>query len=189
MVGERRPPGVEHGGETDPGTEMLRVGRDREERVSGRPEQQVVDHGLVLERRGGDRGREREDDVIVRHRQQVGLPLFQPGPRGLALALGAMAVAAGVVGDPDVVAALAACDMAAERRRATRSDRRHDLELAAAQVPAMARDIRVAMGSEDIRDLQVRPRHERRGFYGCGGGASSASGLVTSRIAFRATRV
>jgi hypothetical protein len=56
-------------------------------------------------------------------------------------------------------------------------------------VPAMARHVSIAMLVQDIRDLQVRPRHDGRGFYGGGGGASSASGLVTSRIAFRATRV
>src|ERR671912_2860683 len=53
-------------------------------------------------------------------------------------------------------------DMAAERRRAAGPDRRDDLELAAAQVPAMAVHVSIAMGSEDIRDLQVRPRHEGR---------------------------
>lgn len=52
--------------------------------------------------------RQGEDDVVVRHWQQVGLPLLQPGPRPLALALGAVPIAAGVVGDGGVVAALAA---------------------------------------------------------------------------------
>ena len=45
-----------------------------------------------------------------------------------------MAVTAGVVGDPDVAAVLAALDMAAELRRAAGLDRRHDHQLAQADV-------------------------------------------------------
>jgi hypothetical protein len=55
---------------------------------------------------------------------------------------------------------------------------------------AMARHIGVAMRGENIRDLQVRPRHATgAAVYRGDGGANSASGLVTSRIIFRATRV
>ena len=70
------------------------IGRDRQHRLGRRVEQQVVDHGLVVERDVGDLGRQREDDVEVADRQQVGLALGQPGARGGALALGAMPVAA-----------------------------------------------------------------------------------------------
>jgi hypothetical protein len=56
-------------------------------------------------------------------------------------------------------------------------------------MPAMARDEDIAIRGKHIRDLQVRPRHDGRGVYEGGGGASSASGLVTARIALRATRV
>ena len=124
VVGERRSPGVQHGGEADPGAEVPRVGRDREERVGSCAEQQVVDHGLVLECQGRDRRRQGEHDVIVGHGQR---------------------------------------DMAAERRRAAGPDRTHDLELAAAQVPAIMRDVGVTIRVQDFRDLQLRPRHERRG--------------------------
>src|SRR5208283_1337197 len=58
MVGERRAPGVQHGGEADARAEMLRVGGDRGQRLGGGPEQEVVDGGLVLERDGADRGRQ-----------------------------------------------------------------------------------------------------------------------------------
>jgi len=61
-----------------------------------------------------------------------------------------------------MIAGLAARDMTAERCRAASLDRRHDLELAAAQMPAMARHIGLAMRGEDVRDLQVRPRHEHK---------------------------
>ena len=53
----------------------------------GGPEQQVVDDRLVLPGDVGDLGRQREDDVEIADRQQVGLALGEPGSRGGALAL------------------------------------------------------------------------------------------------------
>ena len=50
MMGERRAPGVEDGGQADARAQMLRVGGDREQRLGGGSEQEVVDGGLVLER-------------------------------------------------------------------------------------------------------------------------------------------
>jgi hypothetical protein len=50
---------VEHGGDADARAEMLRIGGDRQHRLRRRPEQQVVDERLVLERDVGDLGRQR----------------------------------------------------------------------------------------------------------------------------------
>ena len=95
MVGQRRAPGVQHGGEADARAQMLRVGGDGGQRLRGGPEQEVVDGGLVLERDGADRRRQGEDDVVVGNRQQLGLAVFEPLPRRGRLALRAVAVAAG----------------------------------------------------------------------------------------------
>ena len=119
MVGERRAPGVQHGGEADARAEMLRVGGDRGQRLRGGPEQEVVDGSLVLERDGADRGRQGEDDVIVGNRQELRLAVFEPSPRGGRLALRAVTIPAGVVCDALVRAVLAALDVAAERGCAT----------------------------------------------------------------------
>ena len=78
MMGERRAPGVQHGGDADAGAEMLGIGRDREHGLGRRLEQQVVDHGLVLIGDVSNGRRQREDDVIVRHRQQLGFAFGQP---------------------------------------------------------------------------------------------------------------
>ena len=43
-------PGVQHAEEADLRTEMLGIGGDGAQRLRRRPEQDVVDHGLVLER-------------------------------------------------------------------------------------------------------------------------------------------
>ena len=50
MMGQRRAPGVQHGGEADAGAEMLGIGGDGRQRLGRRLEQQIVDGGLVLER-------------------------------------------------------------------------------------------------------------------------------------------
>ena len=54
VVGQRRSPGVQHGGDADPGAEMLRVRRNPQHGLGRRLEQQVVDDGLVLERDVGN---------------------------------------------------------------------------------------------------------------------------------------
>src|SRR5271169_7066057 len=106
---------------------MLGIGGDREQRLGGGLEQQAVHGGLVVERQGADRRRQGEDDVIVGNLQKLGLAFREPLPRRRALALRAVAVAAGVVGDAFVRAVLAALDVAAERGGAAGLDRRHDL--------------------------------------------------------------
>jgi hypothetical protein len=113
MMGERRAPGVQHGGEADAGSEMLGVGGDGGQRLGGGPEQEIVDRSLVLERDGSDRSRQGEDDMAVRSRQKLHLAVFEPLPRRRALTLRAVPVAAGVVGDAFVRTVLAALDMSA----------------------------------------------------------------------------
>src|SRR5215471_17234465 len=54
VVGHCRAPAMEHGGGADACAEMLGIGGDREQRLSGRSEQEVVDHGLVLVSDRGD---------------------------------------------------------------------------------------------------------------------------------------
>jgi hypothetical protein len=78
---------VQHGDEADLGTQVPGIGGDGLERRGGGPEQDVVDHALVLQGDGGDRFGDGEDDVEIGHRQQVGLARLEPfGPRqGLAL--------------------------------------------------------------------------------------------------------
>ena len=118
---------MEHSSEADAGPKVLGIGGDGEQRLGRRAEQQVVDHRLVLVGDRGDLGRQREDQVEVADRQQIGLAGSEPVLRRRTLALGAMAVAAGVVGDTAVAAILAALDMTAEGRRAAVLDGRHHL--------------------------------------------------------------
>ena len=145
---------MEHGGDADPCAQVAGIGGDRQHRLGGCAEQQVIDDSLVVEGDLGDLGRQGEDDVEVSDRQQVGLALGQPRARGGALALGAVPVAAAVVGDPPVAAVLAGLDMTAQGCGAAMLDRRHDLELMKAQVPGMGGPISGAGSAEDIGDLE-----------------------------------
>ena len=74
------PPTVKHGEETDLGSQMLGVGRDGSSGFGRGPEENAVDHLLVLV---GDRGnlfRHGEDDMEVRDSREVRLG----GPRSTA---------------------------------------------------------------------------------------------------------
>lgn len=94
-------PGMEHGEEADLGAEMLGIGGDGAQRLGCGPQQDGVDRLLVVEGNLGDLCRQREHDMEVRHRQQLGLPRRQPVFAGLALALRAVPVAARVIGAAD----------------------------------------------------------------------------------------
>ena len=72
-MGHRRAPGVEHGGGANASTEVLGVRCNRQQRLGRGAKQQVVDHCLVVVGDWGDLGRQREDQVEVADRQQIGL--------------------------------------------------------------------------------------------------------------------
>lgn len=129
MMRHRRSPCVKYGGDADACAEMFWIGGNREHGLRCRLEQQVVDESLVLEGDVGDLGRQREDDVEVANRQEIGLAFGEPGPRNSALALRTVPVAAGVIGDPPLAAVLAGFDMPAKGCSAAVLDRRHDLQL------------------------------------------------------------
>ena len=113
---------MEHGGEADPGSQMLGIGGDREHGVGRGLEQQIVDDGLVLIGDAGDRCRQREHHMEIGHRQQLGFAFGEPLFGGGALTLGAMPVAAGIVGDDGVRTVLAPRHMTAERHCAAAFD-------------------------------------------------------------------
>jgi hypothetical protein len=146
---------VQHHGEADAGAQVLGIGGNRQQGLGRGLEQNVVDHGLVLIGNIGDGHRQREHHVIVRHRQQFGLARSQLFLRCRTLALRAMPVTAGVIGNVRVRARLAARHMPAESRRATALDRRHDLQLAEAHRAGVGLAPRWSMVAEDLRDLQA----------------------------------
>jgi len=170
VVGERRAPGVQHGGEADARAQMLGIGGDGHQRLGGGPEHQVVDGGLVGEGHRAKRRRQSEDDVIIGNGQQFGLAFGEPSLGCGGLTLRAVAIAAGVVDDARMRAVFAALDVSAERGGAASLDRRHDLQLAKADMACVGDAPRRAMGAKDVGDLQRRPRHAALSQAGGDGG-------------------
>ena len=72
-------------------------------------------------------------------------------PGSCSLALGAMPVAAGIIGNVLMSTLLAARDMTAERGGAAARNRRHHLELTEAHVASVGRAPDRAVGAEDVR--------------------------------------
>lgn len=157
---------MQHGGDADSGAEMLGIGRDCQHGLGRDLEQEIVDHRLVLVGDIGDGSRQREHQVEVGHRQQLGRALGEPPLGGCALAFWAVPVAAGIVADGRVGAVLAARDMPAEGCGAAALDRRHHLQLVEAEMAGVGLTPRPSMPAEDIRDLQNRARHARRALGG-----------------------
>jgi hypothetical protein len=144
--------GVQRG--ADARAQVLGVCSDGQQYLCGHVEQQAVDHGLVLVRDVGDGRRQREDDVVILHRQQIGLAGVEPALGRTALALRAVPVTAGVVGHLVHAATTATQDMATQRRAAALLDGRHHLELTQAQVAALRGAPAGPVRAEDVGDLQ-----------------------------------
>ena len=125
-------PGVQHRQDAQlMRAQVAGVGGDLAERLMGRFEQQAVEQALVLQRQGSDLAGQREDQMEVGDRQQFGGPLLQPLGAGQRLALGAMPIAARVIGDRAVVAAVAGRDVTAQGGGAAALDGPRDAPLLA----------------------------------------------------------
>jgi hypothetical protein len=98
-------PGVQDAEETDLGAEVFWVGGDFDQCFGATAEKQAVEHFLVLQGERRQLVRESEDDVGIARRQQFGATRGQPSLACLALALRAVPVAAGIVGDGAMAAA------------------------------------------------------------------------------------
>ena len=156
-------------GDGDAGVQVSRVRHDG----SGLAQPRELDDGVVRTELAGLLGDPTLEVVLVRmtvpvrrdlrhahavddQQHQVGLAGGQPLLGDGALTFWAVPIAAGVVRDPAVAAALAALDVSAERGGAAVLDGRHDLELAETEVSGLCVTPRRPVGAEDIRDLQGR---------------------------------
>ena len=149
-------PCMQYGGEADLSSQMFGISGDRHEGPRGGFEQKPIDRRLVLIGDCADFGGQREYDVIIGRGQEVRLPRRQPSLRSPPLALGTMAVAAGIIGDTRMSAGLATLDVTAERRCATNLNRRHDAALGKAQMASVGHAPCLAVATEDIRHFQLR---------------------------------
>ena len=163
MMGEGLPPCVQDRDHAGLGAEMFWVGSDDADRLGSRLEQDVVDECLVLESDRRDWRRHGEDNMEIGNGQQFGAAICKPLEARQTLALRAMPIAAGTLGDADLAAILAPLDMTAERRRSACLDRGHDLALIEGEPVALRSAKRVAVAAKNVRHLQLRT-HARRLF-------------------------
>ncbi len=133
---------------------------------------------------------EREDHVEVFDGQKVFDTSLHPFPCRSTLALRAMPVAAGIIGDVLVATLGASRHMPAEGGGPASFDRRHHLELRQVQVSGMVLAIVWPMGAEDLRTSSLG-RGMRRACQPVSPFRRTrrSSGLVTSRIVLVATLV
>ncbi len=148
-------------GQADACAQMLGIGGDGEQGLTGGLEQDVIDHGLVVIGDIADGSRQGEHDMVVLDGQQIGLAGLEPALGGTALAFWTVPVTTGVVSDLGLVTVVAAQHMSAQRGAAAAFNGRHDLELTQAQVTRPGLTPCRPKVAEDIRDFQRRPGHTR----------------------------
>jgi hypothetical protein len=106
-------PGVEHHGHAEPRAEPRGIAPEGEERPAGGAEQEGEQPLAVVQDERAQRSRQREDDVKVWDRQELGQAGIEPPRFPEGLAFRAVAVAARVVRRPRVAAVVADVEVAA----------------------------------------------------------------------------
>ena len=143
-------------------------------------EQQVVDHGLVLQCEPGDSFGQGEVEVEIDDRQELCLASPYPAGLGQRLALGAMAVAAGVVGGAleAAVGIVTALEMASQSRGATQDQGSQHGLLHQRQGGPIDFEEGGAKTAHHFGDFQNRFGHQAPPGQERGAGGSESSGLV-----------
>src|SRR5688572_30765512 len=108
------PPRVENAQDPDLGAEMSGIGRDLAERCRARLEEPGVQAGAVPIAERQQRMRQREDDMHIRHVEELPLARVEPALPRLRLALGAVTVPTRVIRDGLMPAGVTPIEMPAE---------------------------------------------------------------------------
>ena len=124
------PPGMQDAQEADLRTEVCGIGRDLDQRCGAGFEQELEENSLVLPDEWNQRVGHAEDEVVIVNRQQLLLAGCQPLVTSVGLALRAMTIAARVVRDGLMAAAVTLVPVSAERGRAAALDGSEHFQLA-----------------------------------------------------------
>jgi hypothetical protein len=166
-------PGVQDEGGGDLAAEPARVGAELDKGCRDTCEEQAIyGVGITL----GERVqlmRQREHEMAVRHRQELGAPGGKPALLGERLALGAMPVAAGVVGVALRAAGLALRDVTAKGFGAASGDGAHRPMLH--RYETVHSTIRRTVTREDVCELESAAGRIRAPRMAVHYGRSSAS--------------
>jgi hypothetical protein len=128
------------------------IGRDRPQRLGRGPKQDPVHDGFVERRDRGDGVRHGEDEVEVWAVEDLGLALLDPLRPREGLALRAVAIAAGVVPDARVLAAVTLLHVAAERGGPALLDRPHHPSLG--ERHRVREPIAIPVAADNVRHLE-----------------------------------
>jgi hypothetical protein len=166
---------------------MFRVGGNGEQRFGGGAKEDGINRLFVLEGDLGDLFGDGEDDVKVLDRQQVGLPVSEPlHPLGVQT-LGAVPVAAGVIGVASCRTVVAFFEVATEGRGTADLDGAQDTQLLYGE--RMSLSVGAAVLSKDVGHFKSGPGHPDY-FRGLGFRlASASSGLRVPATTCGDTRV
>ena len=156
MVQKKLRPRVKHGGEADPGSEVLGVLRNLGKRLGCGGEEEVVREERIGEKDRVEFLRNGEDEVMIFDGEDIFLACLDPSGLVETPTLGAMAIPAGVVPDLRMPAGVADLDVAPERRRAAARDCAHRSLLLGREPQKV-----VTVRAEDVGQLQATGR--RRG--------------------------
>ena len=113
--------------------------------------------------------------------EEFRLAVFQPLGTGQRLALGAMPIAAGIVGNPLMMARFAALHMAAQCHRAAARDGTHHAVMHGCKPTRVRTLVGHAVLAEDIRHLESGSHRRRPTQKYVGAGRSSGSGTGGKR--------
>ncbi len=116
MSDQRLSPGVEDAEHANLCSEMSRIGGDLSKCGGARLKEPRVQLGAIPIHQGQERMREREDDVHIRHVEQLPFTGVEPALPRLRLTLRAVPIATRVIGDGLMAARAASVDVSAEGR-------------------------------------------------------------------------
>src|SRR5512143_3363134 len=139
---------------------MLGIGCDLLQRLGGGAEQEAVDHPGVLQGDRAERRWECKHYMKVFDREQLGLTVRHPLRRGAGLTLGAMPVAARIVGDLPVATPVALLDVATQRRGPAGGDVAQGTALLRRERAAVPLEEGIAVLSEDLGYFEPGPGHD-----------------------------
>ena len=147
-------PGVEHAEEADLGPEMGGVARNLQQRFCAGLEEQTIDDLFVLQCQRSKFRWQSEDDVDVGRGQQFTATCGDPAFTRTGLTLGAVPIAATVVGDGGTMSAASALiNMTAESSRTTARDGQQDLEVSPTEPRTVTRDEVCSCAANDVGHL------------------------------------
>ena len=158
------PPGMQNGNDADVRAEALGIRCHFQQRGGSGGKQQVVKTARVFEREHVQLMRDAEDDMEVSRRQDFLFASSQPTLARLCLALGAMPVTAGVIGNGLMTAAGTRVEMPTQRCRAAVLDGAEHFQLLKAEARSVPIEKAVALCADEIGHLQGGPAH----FVFCG---------------------